>query len=76
MGKGNPYRCRVCGNLAGKDKYCTPCRDKVMGDKHIPLQRDTFMPTYGRNISKPSFFSEKFPIEKDDFDFHTKGWDR
>lgn len=76
MAKGNPNRCRVCGRLASKDRYCRKCREKQYGKKHLPLQRDTFMPSYGRNINKSSFFSESFPIEKDECDFRTKGWDR
>ena len=78
MVMGNPYRCRVCNNLAGRDGYCTPCRTKAFGKERIPLQRDEFIPTYGKALGKKSFsiFSDKFGIEKDDFDFRKQGLDR
>lgn len=71
----NPHRCKICGGLASKDGYCKPCRIKMFGKQRLPLQRDSFIPTYGP-LSRTSFYTDSFSIEKDDFDFRTQGLDK
>lgn len=33
MAKGNPYRCKLCNNLASSDRFCKEHRNKVLGDQ-------------------------------------------
>jgi hypothetical protein len=70
--KGNPYRCKICGNLASVDEYCTPCRQKVEADEDYPLDRKVFFDHTGRD-STP-FSKDGFKIIKKDYGITRKRW--
>lgn len=72
MRGGNPYRCKVCGCLAGSDGYCKPHRESIGLNKDIPMQRKNFIENYGANLGKGPFFPSKFGVEKKGFDIARK----
>lgn len=63
---GNPYRCKVCGCLAGSDGYCKPHRASVGLDRQIPMQRKNFI-EFMDNFGSGPFITSKFGIEKKEF---------
>ena len=73
--KGNPYRCKVCGNLASSDLYCSPCRAKNEADEDYPLDRKTYF-GYGSGLGRDGpFFSKKgFGVVKKEYGIARKRW--
>lgn len=65
---GNPRRCK-CNNFAGKDGYCTPCREKVRGPQssHITDGYGVCQPFDAMRDFMPTEFgaiSDTFAVEK------------
>ncbi len=63
MPRGNPYRCKACGDLASKDRFCKKHRPK----KRVNPFRDNFKPPL-------EYWEEKkeFGAIKDNFGEETK----
>ena len=70
--RGNPYRCRTCGCLAGKDNVCKNHRRDLFPHEDLPeTKRPNFM-EYGGFIGKKSFFSAQYGVVRDKFPIERK----
>ena len=74
-GKGNPYRCKICGNLASADYYCGPCRENIEAEQDYALNRKEFFNYGGAYGRKTPFFSQKgYGIMSKDYGIARKKW--
>lgn len=73
--RGNPYRCKVCGDLASSDSYCSPCRQKLGVEEDYPLDREVYY-GYGGSFGRTEpFFSRKgYGVVKSDYGITRKRW--
>ena len=73
--RGNPYRCKICNNLASADLYCTPCRTKLEAEEDYPLDRKVYKDYGGSFGRKTPFFSrDGFGVVKKDYGITKKRW--
>lgn len=65
--RGNPYRCRTCGNLAGKDSLCKRHRRDVFPSETLPeIKRKNYM-EYGQYFGKAGFFASQYGVVRDKY---------
>lgn len=72
---GNPYRCKICGNFASSDFYCSRCRENIEADQDYPLNRKVYF-NYGGNFGRktPFFSREGYGVVSKEYGIAKKRW--